>query len=116
MASAVINTPTTTVSVLGGASTSSEWGDPVDSPDVLPGLDKVPAAIHQQRRTIVPEGQTTPMSVRYWTGYLPHGTDVTDAQRIRDNRSGRVYLIDAVETPAHPSMPQDVQLDLRTVD
>jgi hypothetical protein len=110
----MINTPTTTVSVLGGEPTQSEWGDPVDGETVL--RSGIPCAIHQQRRLVVPEGQTAPMSVRYWTGYLPHGTDVSDAQRLRDDRTGRLYAIDAVETPAHPSMPQDVQLDLRTVD
>jgi hypothetical protein len=110
----VITTPTTTVSILGGAPTESEWGDPVESETVI--RSGVPAAIHQQRRVIIPEGQTTPMSVRYWTGYLPAGTEINDQQRVRDERTGRTYTIDSVEQPAHPAMPQDVQLDLRSVD
>lgn len=110
----MINTPTTTVSVLGGAPSESEWGDPVDSEEKV--AQGVPAAIVQQRRMIVPEGAASPMRVRLWTGYLPHGTAVDDTQRLRDEQTGRTYIIDVVETPPHPTMPQDVQLDLRTVD
>jgi hypothetical protein len=110
----VIVTPTTTVSVLGGDGSTSEWGDPIEGSDVL--RSGVPAAIHEQRRVVVPEGGQQAIAVRYWTGYLPHGTEVTGAQRLRDDRTGVVYLIDHVSTPAHPARPQDMQLDLRTVE
>lgn len=110
----MISTPTTTVTILGGSESTNDWGDPIEGLTEIAA--RIPCAIHQQRRVVVPEGQQAAMTVRYWTGYLPNGTVIDDAQRLRDDRSGRVYLIDAVETPAHPAMPQDVQLDLRTVE
>lgn len=109
----MINTPTTTVTILGGAPTEDEWGDPVEGSDAIAA--GVPCAIHEQRRIVAPEHTGAPMAVRFWTGYLPHGTAVNGAQRLRDDRTGAVYLIDHVSTPAHPGRPQDVQLDLRTV-
>jgi hypothetical protein len=109
----VINTPTTTVAILGGTASESEWGDPVEGSEVI--RSGLPCAIHEQRRIVAPEHTSAPMAVRFWTGYLPHGTAVSGAQRLRDERSGTVYLIDHVSTPAHPGRPQDVQLDLRTV-
>lgn len=110
----MINTPTTTATILGGTDSVSDWGDPVEGSDTIAA--GIPCAIHQQRRTVVPEGGREAITVRYFTGYLPNGTAVNASQRLRDDRTGTVYLIDYADTPAHPGMPQDVQLDLRTVD
>lgn len=104
---------TTTVSVLGGSGGQSEWGDPVEGSEVL--LAGVPALIVAPRRTVVPEGSREAITVRRYTGYVPHGTAVTGVNRVRDERTGDVYLVDHVETPTHPAIPQDVQMDLRRV-
>ena len=104
---------TTTVVILGGAGTTSEWGDPVEGEEV--SLAGVPASIVSRRRTVVPEGGREAITVRYYVGRLPHGTPVTGDNRLRDEQTGTVYLIDHVHTPPNPALPQDVQLDLRTV-
>ena len=113
MGSTVNVTPTTTVAILGGTEGSTEWGDPTEGSDTI--ASGVPAAIHEQRRIVSAEHNQTAYAVRYWTGFVPHGTTVTGAQRIQDERTGTIYLVDHVTTPAHPGRPQDVQLDLRTV-
>lgn len=114
LGSTVITTPTTTVAILGGTATTSDWGDPVEGTEVL--RSGVPCAIHEQRRIVQPEGGREVTAVRFYTGFLPNGTTVDGTSRLRDERTGTTYLIDSVTTPAHPGMPQDTQLDLRTVE
>lgn len=108
----MIARPTTTATILGGASTENEWGDPIDgTTEIVAG---VPCALTEQPRQVVAdEGQRTPVTIVYVVAFIPYTVDVTNAQRLRDDRSGVVYLIDKVTRPQHPSIPQDTRLDLR---
>lgn len=108
----MINRPTTTVDILGGEATENEWGDPVDG--VAVQLQGIPAALHEQPRQVVAdEGQREPVTIVYVVAYIARHHNVTSAQRLRDNRTGVVYLVDKVTRPQHPSIPQDTRLDLR---
>lgn len=111
----MIVTPTTTVTILGtpGGDGTDEYGDPVE--DQAEALTGIPAAIHAGREVVATESDPEARVVRYFTARLPHGTPVTGAQRLRDERTGDVYLVDNVTVPQHPALPQDVRLDLRRV-
>lgn len=104
--------PNTVVDILGGASTENEWGDPVDG--VEPIHADIPAAIIENPRQVVAdEGQREPVTIVYVICYVPRRYDVTNAQRVRDARTGTVYVIDKVTRPPHSAIPQDTRLDLR---
>lgn len=106
------NTPTTTVTVIGGTESTNEWGDPVEGSTEL--HTRVPAALHEQPRQVVSdEGQREPVTIVYVVAFIPRRYAVTNAQRLRDERTGETYLIDKVTRPQHPSRPQDTRLDLR---
>jgi len=110
----MINTPTTYATILGGAESSSEWGDPIEGVTEL--HTRVPAALAVQPiRSTSDEGQREPVVIEFWTAYIPSHLGVTDAQRFRDDRTGLIYLIDHVIRPQHAGMPQDTRLDLRRV-
>lgn len=106
-------TPTTTVTILGGVSTTDDHGDVVEGTTEM--LTGVPAAIHQRSLTAATESDANAHVVRQYTARLPYGTTVTAAHRLEDEVTGDVYLIDAITTPASAVMPQDVRLDLRRV-
>lgn len=108
----MIARPTTTLSILGGASTENEWGDPVDADTVVTA--RVPAALTEQPRQVVAdEGQREPVTIVYVVAFIPRRITVDSTQRVRDDRTGVTYLIDKVTRPQHPSIPQDTRLDLR---
>jgi hypothetical protein len=108
----VIAIPTTTVTILGG-NTSSDYGDVLDSD--TPAGAGIPASIIEGRQVVSTESDPQARVIRYYTGRLPAGTAVDDSQRIRDERTGDLYSIDNVTRPANPIIPQDVRLDLRRV-
>lgn len=110
----MIARPTTTVDILGGAATENEWGDPIDGTTVL--LAGIPCALTEQPRQVVAdEGQREPVTIVYVVAYLPARYDVTNGQRLRDNRTGVTYLIDKVTRPQHSGIIPDTRLDLRNV-
>lgn len=109
----MIAIPTTTVTILGG-STSSDYGDVLDSDE--PAGTGIPASIVEGRQVVTTESDAQARVVRYYTGRLPHGTVVTGDNRLKDEETNEVYVIDNVTQPRNAIMEQDVRLDLRRVN
>lgn len=108
----MIATPTTTVTILGGTSTSP-YGDEEDGTTEIAA--NVPCAIAEGVMRVATESDPQARAIRYFTGRLPHGTAVAGNQRLRDERTGDVYMIDSVMTPTNHALPMDVRVDLRRV-
>jgi hypothetical protein len=101
------------VSILRGT-VKDPFGDPMEIETPL--YENVPAAISEvaSNETTVAEGM--PRQVRYLVGRLPAGTDVQHEDRLRDEVSGQVYLIDGIdETASSAILDQGVRLELRRV-
>lgn len=104
----------TRVTVLRGVARDL-FGDFADLPTEA-GTDaqtNVPAALNEITRTITTPSDPTPRVVRYVIARLPAGTDITEEDRLRDERTGRIYIVSAV-TPAdgvgtHPDLRVDLQ-------
>lgn len=108
---------TTTVDILGGAGTVDEWGDPVEGAEPL--YSGVPARITERRQVVATESDAQAVTVHYYVGRLPAGTQVTADNRLREpagDPDGRLYAIDYVrDTPGTVVAPDEVRLDLRRV-
>jgi hypothetical protein len=109
----VIAIPNTTVSILGGDAPDSDFGDVLDSD--TPAGSGIPASIIEGRQVVATESDPQARIIRYYTGRLPAGTEVNDSQKLRDEVTGFIYVIDNVTEPQNPVIPQDVRLDLRRV-
>lgn len=108
--------PTTTISILGspgGETPTDQYGDSVESAD--PTAVGIPAAIHTGRETVATESDANAVVVWYFTGRVPAGTAITAAQRVRDESTGEIYVVDNVVRVPSSTMPQDIRLDLRRV-
>jgi hypothetical protein len=101
---------TTTLAVLRGT-TSNAWGDEQDTD--TPVHAGIPAALTEQTRRVTTRDDPTPRIVRYAVSRVAAGTDVTDQDRVRDERTGAVYIVDAVSSMANPALTADLRLDLR---
>lgn len=103
---------TTTVSVLRGTSTDPVFGDSVATMNVI--ASGVPASIIEDKtaKTTTP-GNPTPRITRTYDGIVGSGVDVTDADRLRDERTNQVYVIVSVSQQALPGITSDQSLELR---
>ena len=111
-AAPVNNTPTTYATILCGADSANEWGDPVEGTQEI--HTRVPCALAEQPRQVVSdEGQREPVTIVYVVAHIPNRYSVTNAQRLRDERTGETYVIDKVTRPQHPAGARDTRLDLR---
>ena len=101
---------TTTISILRGTSTDG-YGDEVDTDTAA--YTGIPASLVEQSRRVTTRDDPTPRIVRYAVGRVTAGTDVTDQDRIKDERTGAIYIVDAVSSMANPALTADLRLDLR---
>lgn len=102
--------PTTTVSILRGTTTDA-YGDPVDGTTVA--ASGVLASLLEQRVGVTTGADDRVQQLRAITGRLPAGTDVEEGDRIRDERTGEIYVIDNVSRVQNPVVMADTRVDLR---
>ncbi|MGW0575121.1 hypothetical protein ACWD25_03945 [Streptomyces sp. NPDC002920] len=101
---------TTTVTVYRGTTTDG-YGDEQDTD--TPVHTGIVASITEQSRRVTTRDDPTPRIVRYAVARVTAGTDITDQDRIRDERTGAVYIVDAVSSMVNPAVAADLRLDLR---
>jgi hypothetical protein len=101
---------TTLVSVLRGVTTDA-YGDEQDTD--TPVHTGIPASLTEQSRRVTTRDDPTPRIVRYAVARVPAQTDVTDQDRLLDERTGAIYSVDAVSSMANPAATPDIRLDLR---
>lgn len=101
---------TTRISILRGTTTDA-WGDDQDTD--TPVHTGIPAALTEQSRRVTTRDDPTPRIVRSAIARVAADTDVTDQDRVRDERTGAVYIVDAVSSMANPAAVPDLRLDLR---
>jgi len=103
---------TTTVSVLRGTAVDPVYGDAVATANVI--ASGVIASIIEDRSVkATTPGNPTPRITRAYDCALPSDVDVTDADRLRDERTGQVYVIVSVSQQALPGITSDQNLELR---
>jgi hypothetical protein len=106
----VIAQATTTISVLRGTTTDA-YGDEQDTDTVVAA--GIPASLIEQTRRTTTRDDPTPRVIRYAVGRVTAGTDITDQDRIRDERTGATYIVDAVSSMTSAAVAADMRLDLR---
>lgn len=101
---------TTQVEILRGT-TTDEFGDEKDTN--TPIASGIPASLVEQTRRVTTRDNPTPRIVRYAVARVPANTDVTDQDRVRDQRTGAIYIVEAVSAMDNPALTVDRRLDLR---
>jgi len=101
---------TTRVSVLRGT-TTDVYGDEQDTDTVV--ASGIPCALTEQSRRVTTRDDPTPRIIRSTIGRVPAGTDITDQDRLRDEITGAVYIVDSTSKMANPTLAVDIRLDLR---
>jgi hypothetical protein len=104
--------PTTTISILRTpANTVNAWGDPIDTLDVAHA--GIPASISETTRRLFGGSQSQDRVVRYATCHVYKGTDVLDNDRVKDDTTGDIYIVDIVRQNSSQVHASDVVLELR---
>lgn len=105
----MIATATTTVSILRGDETN-EYGDVVDSDTAI--RTRVPASIHEQNRRVFLPAEQAYRIVRFSTARLPSNVDIRKNDRLRDERTGAVYLVTDLADAVSPAFAPDRHVEL----
>jgi hypothetical protein len=100
------------VSVLRGTSIDPVYGDATATMTVI--ASGIPASIVEQPQTkVTTPGNPTPRITRVYDGLIGSNVDVTDHDRLKDERTGQIYVIVSVSQQALPGITSDQSLELR---
>ena len=104
---------TTRAAILRGTELD-EFEQTIDTASPLVGFDDFPASIIEHSREVFDPADSTLRTVRKLVGRIPANVPVQDGDRLRDNRTGEIYIIDEDErTPRGISGRASVTLSLR---
>lgn len=101
---------TTTISILRGTSTDI-YGDTTDTATVA--ASGIPASILEQRKTTFTPADNRVQQIGFFTGRVSQLVDVRIGDRILDERTGTIYVLDNISTVSSPVLGNDSRLDLR---
>ena len=105
----------TTVSILRGT-TTNQWGDQVDDPNASAVATGVPVDI-----TVINTNAFDPTSqqirtIRTISGAIQSDTDIKETDRLRDDATGVVYIVESVTQRMDPGFVGDLELVLKQVN
>lgn len=101
---------TTSVSILRGTTTDA-FGDEADMTTVL--KSGIPASLIESARTAMEPVSGTPRIIRTHVCRLPPSTDVTENDRIKDEKTNEIYIVVAVTKNSNPVLVQPLRVDLK---
>jgi len=108
----LIAIPNTTVSVLRGSSESA-YGDPEDNETV--SVSGVLASLLEDNELTSTRAQDRLQQTGLWRLRVRAGTDIRLGDRIKDDRTGLIYVLNDVQEPPAWQARQDVRCSLRRV-
>lgn len=103
---------TCTVSILRGT-TTTDYDDLADVDTVV--ASGLPASLIEQRRIVTTFGDDRPQVVRYWTLRLLAGTDVRDGDRVKNEQTGEIFMVDSLATQEVVVHHGEIRVDLRRI-
>lgn len=98
-------------SIIRGESTLNDYGDEVETDTVI--RESVQGSVIERSRTNFDPESGRIATLRQLTGRFAHGTDIKDGDRIKDEESGKVYLVTSVFNGSSLVGKADIVLDLR---
>lgn len=105
---------TTRVSIYRG-STTDEYADDVDDNSAPIASGVLASIVEQSRRVFLPvENRMT--VVMNATGRVKSGTDITEGDRVKDEKTDRFYYVEGVSNPQVTRGLSDIRLTLKAVD
>lgn len=96
--------------IIRGTTTQNDYGDDETSEDVL--YASVLGSVIERRRTVYNPEDGRVATLRELVGRFAHGTDIQDGDRIKDEKTDKVYTVSAVYEGSNFAMKSDVVVDL----
>lgn len=102
----------TTATVYRGT-TTNEFGDTIDTDTTI--LTGTRMSIIEQSRTVFVPADNENRVVRFVRGRTLSNVDLREGDRIQDEQTGVVYVVEAVVNPGSPYSSGDVRVNLKYV-
>lgn len=108
----MITTPTTTIAILRGTTTDT-YGDPADNSTVA--ASGVLAGLGEQTRLTTTPVDGNPRVIHYTTVRVGYGTDLRAGDRIKDENTDLIYIVDETAQVQNPAIRMDLRAEIRRI-
>jgi len=109
---------TTTISVYRGT-TTNDYEDVVALNDetTLVASGVLASIIEQSRRVFTPVSDPAMDTrvVRYCTGRIRTGVDLRNDDRVKDERTGTIYIVEGMRQPSSPVRTNEIVFDMKVI-
>lgn len=106
--------PNATVDILGSAPTVDSAGDEIESSTVTQA--DVPMSIVEKYRKTGKEDSDDQVKVMWAIGRTYAGVSIDPGMRLRDKRTGRLYVVDSVAPLMGVGWTPEMRLNLREIE
>ncbi len=104
----------TTASIVRGT-TTDQWGDEIDDPNAAAVATNVPVCIEVTNTNAYDPTTQQIRTIRTISGAIQSDTDITESDRLRDDATGVIYIVEQVTQRMGPGFVGDLELVLKQV-
>jgi hypothetical protein len=97
-------------SVLRG-SALNEYGDEIDGTGVA-SADILGSVIERSKQVFNPDDGRV-ATIRFLIGRFPSNSDIQDGDRIKDQKTGEIFVVESLARPTNAVVKSDIVADLR---
>lgn len=104
------------LTILRGSTTNDNLDEVADnSDDAIVATGIIGSVIEQNQRVFLPSAgpsQDTRV-IRYMTGRIRSGIDLRNDDRVKDERTGTIYVVEGVRQPASPTRTNEIVFTMK---
>lgn len=96
-------------SVLRGTK-ENEYGDEIDANKVV--YTGILGSVVEKTKTAFDPATSRVATLRYLVGRFNHGSDIQDGDRIKDEKTGEIFVVGSISRPTNAIHKSDIVADL----
>lgn len=91
-------------------STTNDYGDEVDG-NTVASSEILGSVIERTKQVFNPDDGRV-ATIRFLTGRFNHNADIQDGDRIKDQKTGEIFIVASLSRPTNAVMKSDIVADL----
>lgn len=97
--------------VLSRVTTTNDYGDEVEGEGVATPVTILGSVIERTKKVFNPDDGRV-ATIRFLTGRFNRDADIQDGDRIKDEKTGEIFVVESLARPTNAVMKSDIVADL----
>lgn len=98
--------------VLSRVTTTNDYGDEVEGVDESSPVITILGSVIERTKQVFNPDDGRVATIRFLTGRFNHNADIQDGDRIKDEKTGEIFVVESLARPTNAVMKSDIVADL----